>query len=148
VRSAYHFKITNVLFFTRGKKETGNTKRVWFYDMRTNAPAYGKRTPFTRAAFADFVKAYTGGIDLEDMKNNFDGTIDDSKRAEIGDGRWQQFSRESITVKNDSLDIGLIEDESVSKNSDLGEPIAIAREAAYELDAIKKELDKIIELLG
>ncbi|MFC2188505.1 N-6 DNA methylase [Fulvivirgaceae bacterium LMO-SS25] len=139
---------TNVLFFTRGKKETGNTKRVWFYDMRTNVETYGKRNKFERAAFEDFVKAYTGGIDLDDLKEDYDGTIDDTKRAVVKDGRWQQFSRESIAVKNDSLDIGLIEDESVSKNSDLGEPIAIAREAALELDAIKKELDKIIELLG
>jgi len=139
---------TNVLFFTRGKKETGNTKRVWFYDMRTNSPAYGKRTPFTRVAFEDFVKAYTGGIGLDHLKDDFDGVIDDGKRSAIEDERWQQFSRESIVAKNDTLDIGLIEDKSVSKNSDLGEPIDIAREAASELDAIKKELDKIIELLG
>mgnify|MGYP000097252534 CR=1 FL=1 len=47
---------TNVLFFTRGKTETDNTKNVWYYDMRTNAPNYGKRTPFTREAFNDFIK--------------------------------------------------------------------------------------------
>lgn len=139
---------TNVLFFTRGKKETGNTKRVWFYDMRTNALAYGKRTPFTRAAFEDFVKAYTGGIGLDQLKDEYDGSVDDGKRETIQDERWQQFSREEITSKNDSLDIGLIEDESVSKNSDLGEPIDIAKAAASELDAIKKELNQIIELLG
>jgi type I restriction enzyme M protein len=49
---------TNVLFFTRGEKDKGNTKAVWFYDMRTNAPSFGKRTPFTRAHFADFEKAF------------------------------------------------------------------------------------------
>jgi type I restriction enzyme M protein len=41
---------TNVLFFERGKTETGNTGKVWYYDMRTNTPNYGKRTPFTLAA--------------------------------------------------------------------------------------------------
>ena len=56
---------TNVLFFTRGKTETENTKNVWYYDMRTNAPNYGKRTAFTREAFDDFVKAYTGGLEAE-----------------------------------------------------------------------------------
>lgn len=139
---------TNVLFFTRGKTEKDNTRRVWYYDMRTNAPSYGKRTLFTREAFADFVTAYTGGIGLDRLKEDFDGTIFDAKRSEIKDERWQQFTREEIEGKNDSLDIGLIEDESVSKNSDLGEPIDIAKEAAFELDAIKKELDQIIELLG
>jgi len=74
---------TNVLFFTRGRTEKDNTKKVWYYDMRTNMPSYGKRTPFTRAAFADFVKAYTGGVALEDVQKKYDGTIDDAKRASI-----------------------------------------------------------------
>lgn len=139
---------TNVLFFTRGKKETGNTQRVWIYDMRTNAPSYGKRTPFTRDAFADFVKAYTGGIALDEVKDQYQGEIDEPKRKAIQDPRWQVFTREQIAAKNDSLDIGLIEDESISKNADLGDPLAIAREAADELEAIKRELDQIIELLG
>jgi type I restriction enzyme M protein len=38
---------TNVLFFTRGKTDRDNTQAVWFYDMRTNMPAFGKRTPLT-----------------------------------------------------------------------------------------------------
>ena len=139
---------TNVLFFTRGKKENGNTQRVWFYDMRTNSPSYGKRTPFTREAFADFVKAYTGGLSLEEVKDRYDGTVDDAKRQTIQDPRWQVFTREQIAAKNDSLDIGLIEDENISKNADLGQPLDIAKQAADELDAIKKELDQIIALLG
>lgn len=139
---------TNVLFFTRGKKETENTQRVWFYDMRTNAPSYGKRTPFTREAFADFVKAYTGGIALDQVKEEYEGEINEEKRKAIQDPRWQVFTREQIKTKNDSLDIGLIEDESISKNADLGDPIDIAKAAAQELDAIKRELDQIIELLG
>lgn len=139
---------TNVLFFTRGKKETENTKRVWFYDMRTNAPNYGKRTPFTREAFADFVKAYTGGIGLDQLKDGYEGEIDEAKRKTIIDPRWQLYTREQIATKNDSLDIGLIEDESISKNADLGDPIDIAKEAARELTAIKKELDQIIGLLN
>lgn len=139
---------TNVLFFTRGKKETGNTQQVWFYDMRTNAPSYGKRTPFTREAFADFVKAYTGGVPLEEVRENYAGEIDEAKRKAIQDPRWQVFTREQIAAKNDSLDIGLIEDENISKNADLGDPLAIAQEATAELDAIKRELDQIIGLLG
>jgi type I restriction enzyme M protein len=30
---------TNVLFFQRGQSDKANTKAVWIYDMRTNAPA-------------------------------------------------------------------------------------------------------------
>jgi type I restriction enzyme M protein len=36
---------TNVLFFTRGHTDKGNTKEVWVYDLRANMPQYGKRTP-------------------------------------------------------------------------------------------------------
>ncbi|NMM49837.1 class I SAM-dependent DNA methyltransferase [Marinigracilibium pacificum] len=139
---------TNVLFFERGTTEKDNTKRVWFYDMRTDVPSWGKRTPFTRAAFEYFVEMYTGGIKLEDVKEKYDGTIDDEKRKKVANNRWQMFTREEIAAKNDSLDLGLIEDESVSKNADLGDPIDIAKEAAAELDSIKKELDEIVKLLG
>src|SRR6266436_4951805 len=49
---------TNVLFFTRGEKDKGNTKELWVYDLRANAPQFGKRTQLTREYFAEFVKAY------------------------------------------------------------------------------------------
>lgn len=139
---------TNVLFFTRGATETGNTKNVWFYDMRTNMPSFGKRTPFTREAFTDFVLAYTGGVAIEQVKEEYDGTIDDGKRQGIQDERWQCVSREEIAKKNDSLDIGLIADESLTNSTDLGEPIDIAKEAMLELEGIAKELNAIIKELG
>jgi type I restriction enzyme M protein len=139
---------TNVLFFTRSKTETGNTKNVWFYDMRTNVDNYGKRTLFTRNAFAGFVKAYTGGLEIDQVRNQYNGTIDETKRKTITDPRWQCFSREQIAHKNDSLDIGLIEDENLNKNGNCGEPIDIAKEAALELNAIQSELEKIIKLLS
>ena len=138
---------TNVLFFERGTGETGNTKQVWFYDMRTNAPSYGKRTPFTRAAFADFARAYTGGIDLADLSDSYDGTIDHIKRATVVDKRFSRLTRDQITAKNDSLDLGLIADESHANNNHDDDPLDIAREAANELKSMHLELEKIIELL-
>jgi type I restriction enzyme M protein len=138
---------TNVLFFERGTTDTGNTDKVWFYDMRTNAPSYGKRTPFIRAAFSDFVKAYTGGININDVRNVFDGIIDHEKRAIVENERWSCLSRVEINRKNDSLDLGLIADESYSNENVTDEPVDIARQAAEELKAIQLELDQIIELL-
>src|SRR5690606_32614439 len=122
----------------------------WVYDIRTNAPSFGKRTPFTRAAFADFVKAYTGGISIDDVKESWQGDIDEAKRAEIAkkNPRWQLFSREAIAGKGDSLDIGLIADSSLSNGDDLGEPIDIAKEAMLELQAINKELEDLIKELS
>lgn len=139
---------TNVLFFTRGKSETGNTKNVWYYDMRTNAPSYGKRTPFTEKAFEDFVKAYTGGITLDKVEQEYDGTIDEAKRTTIKDERWQCISRAEIEKKNYSLDLGLITDSSLTISDDLGEPIDIAKEALTELKSITEQLNAMIKELS
>jgi type I restriction enzyme M protein len=139
---------TNVLFFTRGKTETGNTKNVWFYDMRTNAPSYGKRTPFTEKAFEDFIQAYTGGILLERIEKDYDGTINEAARHAIKDERWKCITSEEIAKKSYSLDLGLIADSSLSNDDDLGEPIEIAKEALQELKAITEQLNAMIKELS
>lgn len=138
---------TNVLFFTRGKEELGNTKRVWFYDLRTNMPTFGKRTPFTEEVFKDFIYAYTGGMSADKVVDEYDGSIDDELRAKIKDERWQCYTREEISEKNDTLDIGLIADNSVQSSDALGEPEDIIREAKDELNEILKQLDDILKEL-
>lgn len=122
---------TNVLFFERGTTDKGNTQDVWFYDMRTNMPSFGKRTPFTEKYFIDFEKAYSA----ED-------------RTKVKDERWSCISREEISKKNDSLDLGLIADDSIAKAEDIGEPMDIAKEALLELDSIALELKQILEELN
>ena len=122
---------TNVLFFERGKSDKQNTKDVWFYDMRTNMPNFGKRTPFTESYFEDFEKAYTA-----------------ANRTKIEDERWSCFTRADITKKSDSLDVGLIADDSITKAEDIGEPIDIAHKALLELERITKELNAIIKELA
>ena len=49
---------TNVLFFTRGETDKGNTREVWVYDLRANMPQFGKRTVLTREHFAEFEAAF------------------------------------------------------------------------------------------
>ena len=139
---------TNVLFFTRATTETQITPGVWFYDMRTNVPNYGKRTPFTEKAFENFIKAYTGGITFDQVETAYDGIVDHEKRKKFKDERWQYITREEIAKKNDSLDLGLIADESISKAEDLGEPIDIAKEALAEINNITAELNAMIKELN
>ena len=139
---------TNVLFFTRGKEELGNTKKVWFYDLRTNMPTFGKRTPFTEEVFKDFIYAYTCGMSADKVVDEYDGSIDDELRAKIKDERWQCYTREEIAEKNDTLDIGLIADNSVQSSDALGEPEDIIREAKDELNEILKQLDDILKELN
>ena len=100
---------TNVLFFTRGTTDKGNTKEVWFYDLRTNMPSFGKTNPLKKEDFAEFEKAYTA----ED-------------RNAVQDERWHKFTREEIAEKGNSLDLGLIKDDSLTDYEDLPDPIESA----------------------
>ncbi len=128
---------TNVLFFTRGEKDKGNTKAVWFYDMRTNAPSFGKRTPLTRAHFADFEKAY--GED----------PLGKSKRKDQGEeGRFRRFTREEIAKRGDNLDITWLKDASVTDHADLPEPGDIVAEIVAQLQTALEEMEVLQEELG
>ena len=127
---------TNVLFFTRGKTDKGNTKQVWIYDLRTNMPSFGKRTPLTRQHFAEFERLY--GPD----KN---GT---SSRKDHGeDSRFRCFSREEIAARGDNLDISWIKDDSVSNADDLPEPEEIAAEIMEKLRTAMEEMEGLNEVL-
>lgn len=121
---------TNVLFFTRGTNDKGNTQDVYFYDLRTNMPSFGKTNPLKVEDFAYFVKAY----EAED-------------RDAVKDERWQKFSREEIAAKGNSLDIGLIKDDSIIDYEDLPDPGDSAREAAQELMEAVRLLQSVAEEL-
>lgn len=128
---------TNVLFFTRGTTEKGNTKKVWVYDLRTNAPAFGKRTPFTRAYLEPFVQAY--GADPN-------GT---SKRVDEGDqGRFRCFTRDEIAKRNDNLDLAWLKDDNAQDENALGGPDEIAAEIRLELEGALEDLAALEELLA
>lgn len=107
---------TNVLFFTREKTDKDSTKVVWFYDLRTNMPSFGKTNPLKASDFAGFEAAYTA----ED-------------RSKVADERWQCFTREEIAQKGNSLDLGLIKDDSVLDYEDLPDPAESAAEASEKL---------------
>ncbi len=130
---------TNVLFFHKiSQAATGSTQDVWVYDMRANAPKFGKRTPLTYAHFADFIAAY--GKDPNGK----------SKRQDQGEqGRWRCYSREWIAnEKGDSLDIAWLKDDSAEDAADLPEPAVLARVAVEELNGALAELEAILVELG
>lgn len=129
---------TNVLFFTRGpaEQDKGNTKAVWIYDMRTNMPSFGKRTPLTAGHFEDFMKRYG------------DDPLGEAKRRATGeDGRWRRFTRKAIAERGDNLDISWLRDESVGRVEDLPEPEEIAEEIMGHLAVAMEEMEALTELL-
>lgn len=121
---------TNVLFFTRGESDHDNTQEVWFYDLRTNMPSFGKTHPLRKEDFADFVKAY-----------------ESDDRKSVDDERWQCFTREEIAAKDDSLDLGLIKDDSIIDYEDLPDPVESAESAIASLKDAVQLLQEIADEL-
>lgn len=132
---------TNILFFTRGKTDIGNTEEVWVYDLRSNMPRFGKRTSLTRRHFADFEAAFG-----EDPLGAASGL---KKRRAAGEtNRFREFTRAWISQRGDSLDISWLKDEAERVSGELPDPAALAMEAADELEGVILELRGILELLG
>jgi type I restriction enzyme M protein len=127
---------TNVLFFRRGQTERGNTAAVWVYDLRTNMPSFGKRTPLTFEHFADFMACY--GDDPN-------GTAPRTDQGEAG--RWRCFSREFITQRGENLDISWLRDESLQSADDLPEPEEIAATIMEKLQVAMTEMAALTALL-
>lgn len=130
---------TNVLFFTRGPADRvrGNTEGVWFYDLRTNVPQFGKRTPLTRGHFAAFEEAFG------------DDPLGGSPRVDQGPaGRFRRFSREEIARRGDSLDVTWLRDDSAGSHEDLPAPKEIAAEITAKLQAAMAEMEELTGLLA
>jgi len=100
-------------------------------------PNFGKRTPFTRAHFTEFEKAY--GSDPHGK----------AKRKDQGEtGRFRKFTREDIAKRGDNLDISWLKDDSVTDHADLPEPDVIAAEIVAQLQIALEEMQALQEELG
>lgn len=171
---------TNVLFFTKGSdkdkyQQENCTKNVWVYDLRTNMPSFGKRTPLGNSdiGFApeNFGTDQHLGAFEKVFGDNPDGT---SKRTEgeysfgatdieidkeaveenlnvdelLAHSRWRCFSREWIAkTRDDSLDISWLKDKDSVDTASLLEPMVLALEAKEELQAVLSELDSLLTAL-
>lgn len=127
---------TNVIFLTRGKTDTGNTKAVWVYDLRANMPAFGKTRPLKADDFAAFEKAY--GKD----------PYGKSKRIDEGEeGRFRCFTRKQIEDRNDNLDIAWLRDTEAEAEEGLTEPEDIAAAIIGHLKAALGEIEELSDEL-
>ncbi|KPU60296.1 N-6 DNA Methylase family protein [Pseudomonas fluorescens] len=138
---------TNVLFFQKGtfdnpRQDQDCTKRVWIYDLRSNMPSFGKRTPFGATHLKPFEVAYG-----EDANGN-------SPRAENVEGigelsRFRCYTRDYIRdERGDSLDISWLKDADSLDAADLPAPEVLAGEAMAELTEALHELEELMKALG
>jgi type I restriction enzyme M protein len=128
---------TNVLFFTRGKTDKGNTKEVWVYDLRTNMSSLGKRNPLALGHFKEFIDVFG------------DNPYGKAKRKDQGEtGRFRRFTREQISKRNGSLDISWLQDDSARSGEELPDPPDIADEILAQLSVATEEMQELARLLG
>lgn len=153
---------TNVLFFTKGTakdidQDQNCTENVWVYDLRTNMPSFGKRTPFSQQHLQPFEALYgedaNGTSPRTEGDWSFapedDGDKDDKSEQDMENSRWRVFSRDWIaTEKGDSLDISWIRDSDNISAEDLPEPHVLAGEAMTELTEALRQLDELMQALG
>jgi type I restriction enzyme M protein len=127
---------TNVLFFTGAETGTDSTRSVWVYDMRHDAPRYGKKRPLRSEDFSSFEAVY--GNDPRGM----------AKRMDQGDnGRWRSFSRQDIADRSDNLNLGWLSDTEVDPEDTLTEPEDIAAAILSHLRAALNEIEVVADEL-
>lgn len=134
---------TNVLFFTKNSEGSENaTKEIWFYDLRSQMPSFGKTRTLTAEDFAEFVKVFG------------DEPLGSAKRKDQGEfGRFRKFTREEISKRNDNLDVSWLrsDDEEVEKGLTELEDISAAilghiRAALQEIEGVEEELAETGEI--
>ena len=156
---------TNVLFFTKGHpkdklQDENCTTNVWVYDLRTNMPSFGKRTPFTKEHLKPFEKVFGKKADGTSKRSKGEWSFN-AKEAEVADqatqaenddlakSRWRVFSRDWIRdTKGDSLDISWLKDKDSVDAANLPEPEVLAAEAMSELTEALREMDGLMRALG
>ncbi|NAO98204.1 N-6 DNA methylase [Halomonas sp. MG34] len=160
---------TNVLFFTKGStadklQEESCTENVWVYDLRTNMPNFGKRTPFDEKHLMPFETVFgeepngqskrqegEWSFNAEEIKVDISSTdenqnIDDDRLAK---SRWRCFNRAWIAEhKGDSLDISWLKDSDSVDADNLPQPSVLASAAMNELVQALGELDSLMRELG
>jgi type I restriction enzyme M protein len=112
--------------------QTSATEAVWFYDLRTNMPAFGKTNPLKPADFAGFEASF-GPDPL--------GTATRENEGEAG--RWRCFSRQQIAERGDNLDITWLREESDEAEDDLSTPEELATAITQHLQAALAEIEAL-----
>lgn len=128
---------TNVLFFTRGETDKGNTREIWFYDLRSDMPSFGKTNPLTEKHFEEFIACYKNG----NLAERHQTWSEDNPN-----GRWRKYTVEEILARdNASLDITWIQETDNTQQLSLTELMANLKNQSDQLAEATAELESLLK---
>ncbi|MBX3629071.1 MAG: SAM-dependent DNA methyltransferase [Nitrosomonas sp.] len=119
----------NVLFFDNQPASPKPwTKKVWYYDYRTNIHHTLKKKPLRFEDLSEFIQCYN-----PENRHQRKQTWDAEKNPE---SRWRAFSYEELIVRDKtSLDVFWLKDKSLTDLDNLPEPDELAEEIIENLEA-------------
>lgn len=124
---------TNVLFFNRDDR---GTRDIWIYDMRSNMPVYGKRSPLQRADFKDFEAAY--GPDSHGRGSRKDQGVS---------GRFRRFTRDEIEERGLDLSISWLRDDRHGGDGTPTDLDEVTVHLRLLLEGVLEDFEQLVELL-
>jgi len=130
----------NVIFFPKGAaSKDAHTKRVWFYDLRTNKKFTLKQRPLTIKDLEEFISLYK----RDDMESR-EATWSEEEK----EGRWRSYSLDDILARDKaSLDIFWLNDDNLIDLENLPSPTEIASEIVSNLEEALTLMKKLEESL-
>ena len=127
---------TNVLFFTRGKTDHDNTREIWFYDLRSDMPSFGKTNPLKESHFDEFVECYKGA-NLEARTPTYS--------EENPNGRWRKYTIDEIMARDKtSLDITWMRGAVTGEDYTLSELLEQIKEKSANIAQAVAALEELI----
>lgn len=132
----------NVLFFdNQPASKTPWTKKVWFYDYRTNIHHTLKKKPLRFEDLQDFIACYN-----PENRHNRQETWHETDNPE---GRWRTYSLEQILARDKtSLDIFWLKDKSLADLDNLPEPDDLAEDIIENIEAGLASFREVLAGLG
>ena len=113
------------------------TKRVWYYDYRTNVHHTLKKKPMRYEHLAEFIRCYHPQNRHERM-----ATWDE---RDAPDGRWRSYPYKEIVARDKtSLDVFWLKDKSLTDLNDLPEPDDLATQIIENLEAGLDSFRKVL----
>lgn len=127
----------NVIFFDRRPvSQKPWTRRVWFYDLRTNKHFTLKQRRLTRGDLDEFVQLYK-------PQDRYARRPTWKKNRPAG--RWRSYTYDEIVARDKaSLDIFWLRDESLEDSANLPDPHILAAEIADDLRASLEQIEDVL----